>query len=368
MTSTEIPSSEIHTVAKRNLLAPRNYISMSFWDGMGTTLFNAFIFLLLLIYLFPLVYMAATAFMTSEQVGDRYSPPYPAEHVRVNIDGEDHLVYNVPMPDGSTRTLALIERGQTSSEFVDPADPTTPIQWEGSWRTLPGVYRFSMTLDNFKLLFDSLPLPMMARNTLTIALVTGVAVLFSSILVAYGFARFPLPGGNLLFYVLIATMLIPEKVTLIPSYFTFVRVLEWNGTLLPVVLPFFFGSAVLIFLLRQNFKSIPKEMEEAAMLDGAGPLRILFQIVLPQSWPVIITAALLHFFYIWNESRLASLYLASNRNLQPISFGVQGFQSLSPIVQVIQAAALITMVVPIVVLLLTQKYFMRNLVITGMEK
>ena len=104
------------------------------------------------------------------------------------------------------------------------------------------------------------------------------------------------------------------------------------------------------------------------MLDGAGPLRILFSIVLPQSWPVIITAGLLHFFYIWNETRQAALYLSTRRDLVPVSFGIQNFQSLAPIQNLLQASALLVMIVPVIVLLLSQRHFMRNLVITGMEK
>ncbi|HET9589506.1 MAG TPA: ABC transporter permease subunit, partial [Anaerolineales bacterium] len=82
-----------------------------------------------------------------------------------------------------------------------------------------------------------------------------------------------------------------------------------------------FGSAILIFLLRQNFKSIPKDLDEAAMLDGAGPLRILISVILPQSVPVVTTVALLHFFYIWNETRLSSFYLGISPNLQMFPLG-----------------------------------------------
>jgi multiple sugar transport system permease protein len=208
----------------------------------------------------------------------------------------------------------------------------------------------------------------MLRNTLTLAIVSGIGVLLSSIVVAYGFARFPLPGGNFIFYLMIATILIPDNVTLIPTYFFFVRVLDWNGSWLPILLPFFFGNAVYIFLLRQNFKSIPKELEEAAVLDGAGPLRTLFSVVLPQSWPVVITVTLLHFFYIWNETRQASLYLSIRRDLAPVSLGVQNFQSLTPIQNQLQASALIIMIVPAIVLLVSQRYFMRGVRVTGMEK
>jgi len=167
---------------------------------------------------------------------------------------------------------------------------------------------------------------------------------------------------------LIATILIPDKITTIPAYFVYVIFFHWRGTLYPILLPLFFGNAVYIFLLRQNFRSIPVDLEEAAMLDGAGPLRRLFHVILPQSWPVVITVSLLHFFYTWNETRLASIYLGSNPDLMPISFGVQNYQSLIPIQNVIEASTVVMLIVPVAVLFLAQRYFMQGLVITGSEK
>ena len=350
-----------------NPTVPRQYMSLRLWEVVGTAVFNLFVFTLLLVYLFPMVYMTATAFMESIQLRDRNAPPYPAQQLTFAYEGKEYKIYNVPFGE-DTRQLALITPGRTSSEFIDPQNPAAgPISWEGNWRQLIGVYEYHATWKNFSLLFRSLRLPEMLRNTLIIAFITEIGVLVSSIVVAYGFARFPLPGGNFLFYLMIATILIPEKVTLIPTYFIFVRVLGWNGSWLPIVLPFFFGNAVYIFLLRQNFKSIPKDLDEAAVLDGAGPLRTLFSVILPQSWPVVITVSLLHFFYIWNETRQASLYLSTRRDLIPVSFGIQNFQSLTPVQNQLQASALVIMIVPLLVLIISQRYFMRNLVITGAE-
>jgi multiple sugar transport system permease protein len=343
-------------------------MSLGRWEALGTGLVNLLVFSFLVVYLFPTLYMLATSFMESIQLQDRNAPPYPAQHIRFEYQGDEHRVYQVPFGE-EIRELALVTPGRTSSEFIDPQNPEAGlITWEGNWRSLVGVYRFHATLENFKLLFRSLRLPQMIKNTLIIATISEIGVLLSSIIVAYGFARFPLPGGNFLFYLMIATLLIPEKITLIPTYFFFVRILEWDGSWLPILVPFFFGNAVYIFLLRQNFKSIPKEMEESAFLDGAGPLRTLFSIVLPQSWPVVITISLLHFFYIWNETRQAALYLSTRRDLIPVSFGVQNFQSLAPVQNQLQASALIIMIVPVIILLISQRYFMRDVVVTGTER
>lgn len=350
-------------------LGIRNFISLSSWESLGTVLLNLFIFGLLFVYLFPMLSMVSTAFMEGPQLGDRNAPIYPARQVRFEYEGKEYSVYTVPFEDGSERQLALVKPGRTSSQFVDPQDPQAGlIEWQGNWRKLIGVYEFHATLENFTLMFRSLRVTDLITNTLILAFISEIGVLLSSIIVAYGFSRFPLPGGNLLFYILIGTILIPEKITLIPTYFFFVRVLGWEGTWLPILIPFFFGNAVYIFLLRQNFKSIPKDLDEAAMIDGAGPLRILFQIILPQAWPTVITVSLLHFFYMWNETRLAALYLSTRRDLIPISFGIQNFQSLSPIQNQLQASAIILMIVPVIVLLISQRYFMRDVVVTGMEK
>jgi multiple sugar transport system permease protein len=329
--------------------------------------FNLFVWFLLALYLSPVLFMMVTAMMPTSQLDDKNAPLYPAKIKQYEYEGKQYQIYNVPM-DGESKPMVLVVTGRESSQLLDPQHPENGLlEWKGNWRTLIGVYETHFTWENFTVLFESLPFSKMLHNTLLLTLVGEVAVVTSSILVAYGFSRFKIPGGNLLFYILIATILIPDKVTFIPKFFLYATVLDWRGTVYPVLLHLFFGNAVYIFLLRQNFKSIPVELEEAAMLDGAGPLRRLFMVVLPQSWPVVITVSLLHFFYTWNETRLASLYLSPNPDLMPVSFGVQNYQSLLPIDNVISASTVVVLIVPVIVLFLAQKYFMQGLVITGAE-
>lgn len=349
-------------------LTPRKIIPLVVWEGLGTGLLNFFVYTFMIIFLFPIIFMIFTSFKETEQLQDIKAPIYPARQVRHIYQGEEYLVYQVPFED-QVRELALVSPSREISQFVDPDDPNQNlIEWEGNWRGLVGVYQFHLSFESFRSVFNVVEVPKMMRNTFAIALITEVGVIISSLIIAYGFARYPLPGGDLLFYILIATILIPEKVTLIPSYYSFVKILNWDETWLPIVVPFFFGNAIYIFLMRQNIRSIPLEQDEAAMLDGAGPLRTLFQVILPQTWPVVITAALLHFFFIWNETRQAALYLGTRRELAPISFGIQNYQGRAPWQNNLQASALIIMVVPVIILIIAQKYFMRNMVITGLEK
>ena len=331
--------------------------------------FNLLVWLVLFLYMLPIISMLATAMMSTEQLGDKHSPLYPARIVTYSYHGKAYQLYQVPLADG-IKPLALIKPGAKSSQFIDPQHPEAgPILWKGGWKTLTGVYEFHINWQNFTILFNSLPFPAMLRNTLFIILVGEIGVLVSSILCAYGFARFSLPGGNLIFYILIATILIPDKITTVPTYFVYVIFFHWRGTLYPILLPLFFGNAVYIFLLRQNFRSIPVDLEEAAMLDGAGPLRRLFSVILPQSWPVVVTVSLLHFFYMWNETRVASLYLTTtDLSLMPISFAVQTYQSRLPIQNVIEASTVVILIVPVIILFLSQRMFMQGVIVTGAEK
>ncbi len=331
--------------------------------------FNAFVWVLLALYMLPIISMIATAMMSTEQLGDQKSPLYPARQVTYNYQGKDYPLYNVPTENG-IKPLALIKPGVKSSLFIDPQDlGAGSIKWKGGRQTLVGVYEFHINWENFTILFKNLPFPAMLRNSLLIILLAEIGVLISSILCAYGFARFKLPGGNLIFYILIATILIPDKITTIPTYFVFVNYFHWRGTIYPILLPWFFGSAVYIFLLRQNFRSIPVDLEEAAMLDGAGPLQRLVYVILPQSWPVVITVSILHFFYMWNETRTASLYLSSaNPALMPVSFAVQIYQSRLPIQNVIEASTIIVLAIPVVILFISQRFFMQGVIVTGTEK
>ncbi|HXQ32626.1 MAG TPA: carbohydrate ABC transporter permease [Anaerolineales bacterium] len=343
-------------------------VSLLWIRQLGNLLpFNLFVWALLLLYLSPVFFMIVTAMKSTEQLSDRNAPLYPATRVPYEYQGRKYHLYHVPTTDG-VKQWAMINPGREMTEFIDPQRPEAGlIQWEGNWRSLKGVYKFHIAWANFNVLFKSLLFPRMLTNTFLMTLIGGIAILASSIIVAYGFSRFSLPGGDLLFYVLIATILIPEKVTFIPSYFVYVNYLHWRGTFLPILLPLFFGNAVYIFLLRQNFRNIPVDLEEAAMLDGAGPLQRLWYVILPQSWPVVITVSLLFFFYSWNEIRQVSLYVGSNMQLIPLSYGVQNFQSFNPVQNLIAASTIVVLAFPVILLFLSQRFFMQGLVITGTE-
>lgn len=343
-------------------------LSLRLWEFTGTALVNLFACILLVVCLSPLSYMIVTSLKTSTQLQSSTAPLWPAEAATYVYEGEAYPVFQVPLEDGF-HALALVERHRQSSGFIDPAHPEAGlIEWQGSWRSLNRVYSPKITLESYTQLWEQIDYPRYLKNTWYLVGIGGLGVLCSSIAVAYGLSRFRIPGGKYLFILLVATIMIPQSILIVPSFYIFTRVLGWNGSYLPLLVPQFFGSAVYIFLLRQNFKSIPRDLDEAAMLDGASPLRILVSIILPQAIPSVTTVALLHFFNTWNELRMSSLFLGIRPDLQPIAFTGTVNPQIGFTPEKLEASTVILLVVPVIVLFLSQRFFMQDMVITGLEK
>lgn len=321
------------------------------------------------VFLMPLGYMVATAFKERTQLSTPGAPLYPAEPDTFAWEGMDYPVYDVPDEDGVMRAWALVQPGRESSVFVDPADPDAgPIEWEGRWRTLDQHWTFSLNVDNFTRAWDTIEFPRLFFNSFMIAGLSTVAAVASAICVAYGFSRFQFPGRNGLFLLMLATIILPFQVTLIPSYVVYLA-FGWVGTWWPLIIPHAFSNAYNVFLLRQYFLTIPRELDEAAMIDGAGPFRILRSVIVPQAIPAIVAVTLFHFFWAWNEYFLPLVYLQSEPDLQPLSVGLARFNALySQEPTLVQAGAIMAMALPVVVFFLAQRAFMRGVVFGGVEK
>lgn len=256
--------------------------------------------LLLAIYLMPLGYGAVTSLKSKQQVADPTAPILPAEAARYEYEGREYDVYQVPTEDG-IQQWALVNKGRESSEFVDPANPEAGlVEWQGRWRTLEPARSLDFQWNNYPRAWETIDFLRLMLNTLMYALTTMVGAVVSSAFVAYGFARFRFPGKGLLFMVLMGTIILPPAVTLVPTY-AFFTYIGWTGTWLPLIVPQFFANAYNVFLLRQYFLTIPNEMEEAAAIDGAGPLRTFISVILPQAVPALTAVSLFHFFFAWND-------------------------------------------------------------------
>jgi multiple sugar transport system permease protein len=325
--------------------------------------------LLLALFLSPFLFMMFTAVKSPEQMAALDAPIWPAKQATYSYDGKDLEIFYVPQTDGSNKEFAMLKPGRSESIFIDPANPDAgEITWQGSWRTLKRPWKWSARWQNFADVWEMINFPRLFGNTLFLAVMTEIGVLISCTLVAYGFARFRFPGRNFLFTVLIATVFLPSAVTIIPTYTFFLKI-GWVGTYLPLIIPAFFANAYDVFLLRQFFLTIPHEMDEAAMLDGATPLRIFWSIILPQSIPVLVAVSLFHIVWSWNDYYNPMIYLSTKPEMQPIAVAMarfNGIHSTNP--NLIQATALMALVVPLFLFLLAQKFFRQGIVITGVEK
>ena len=194
----------------------------------------------------------------------------------------------------------------------------------------------------------------------------GVAgTVFSNALVAYGFARLEWRGREAFFALTLATLMIPYPVLMVTLFGVF-HSLGWIGTLLPLWVPSFFGSAFNIFLMRQFFRTLPLELSEAARLDGASELRTFWQIILPLSRPVLAVAALFHFLHAWNDFLGPLLYLTRRRDFT-LGLALQTYQTTHGGVQwhFLMAASMVTILPVILLFFMAQRTFIQGIATTG---
>ncbi len=323
---------------------------------------------ILLMYLLPLVFSLVGSLKSKAQASDANAPILPSVAQKYAYQGEEFDIYTVPFEFGN-RELALIKPGRSQSLFIDPSNPVAGvIVWQGAWRTLNPAYRTAPQWDNYPKAFNFINFLRLLSYTLMYAGITTIAAVGSAALVAYGFARFQFPFKNAFFVVLVATIILPPQVTSIPTYALFYK-LGWIGSWLPLIIPQFFSNAYNVFLLRQYFMTIPRESEESAKIDGAGPIRIFFSIMLPQALPALIAVGLFHFFFAWNDFFGPLIYLAGNDSVNPLSLGLFRFNGLySSENQLVQAASVLTMILPLTIFFFAQRFFIQGVVATGVDK
>jgi len=324
---------------------------------------------ILLLFLLPLFYGLSMSVKSKEQITMTTSPVLPLSPQTFSFEGQDLPVVEVPQADGSVKPMALLTKKRAASTLVDPAHPeAAPVTWEGNWRTLAPVLRTDPQWQNYPKAWDTIDFLNLLKNTALYGLITTLGTLVSSSLVAYGFSRFRFPGKNVAFMVLIATIILPPAVTLIPTYAFFFR-LGWVGTWLPLMVPAFFANAYNVFLMRQFFMGIPRELDEAAKIDGAGPIHTFYQIIVPQAVPAFVAVGLFNFFYCWNDFFGPLVYLAGHPDQFPISIGLTAFNNMyTQETHLIQASALIACSIPVVIFFLAQRFFMQGVVVTGVDK
>jgi len=345
--------------------------------GLNITFVTLFTLAILIIFLAPFAFMVATSLKTQAQISILGAPIWPAAPATFEYQGKQVEMFKVPVGkcegfdpnDTSTKVLAMAKKGLKESLFVDPNDlQKGEFKCTVSWRALDRSWKFSPATDNYKEVWQTLKLPNLLWNTTFYAIMTEIGVLISCTLVAFGFSRFRFPGRDFLFIVLISTIFLPGAVTIIPTY-TFFQKIGWVGTWLPLIVPAFFANAYDVFLLRQYFMTLPRELDEAAMIDGASPLRVLWSVIIPQSYPALMAVTVFHIVYAWNDYFGPLIYLSTARNKWPISVALSTYNGIygsQP--QLIQAGSLMALILPLILFAFAQRFFVQGIVITGVEK
>jgi multiple sugar transport system permease protein len=206
------------------------------------------------------------------------------------------------------------------------------------------------------------------RNTIVYATVGTALTLVSSIPVAYALAHFRFRGRNLAMMVVVATMMLPPQVVIVPMYLFWAKQLHLSGTLWPLIIPLAFGDAFSIFLLRQFLLTVPKEYIEAARIDGCSDLGAMLRIVLPLSRPAIVAVGLFQFFYLWNDYFGPQIYTSENPAAWTLSYGLASFKSAHHTNwNLTMAATLLVMAPVIAVFFLAQKAFIEGVTLTGVK-
>jgi len=244
-----------------------------------------------------------------------------------------------------------------------------------SLKSSPELLRFPPTLlpetyawSNYQKIFTTIAYATLYKNSMIIGLTTVAGTLLSSSLVAFGFARYRVKGKNLLFMLLLSTMMLPYPAIMIPQFILFSK-LGWMDSFLPLLVPAFFGSAYNIFLLRQFFSALPDELFDAARIDGCSELRMWWRIALPLSGPALATVAIFSFIYSWNDLLTPVLYLSSSDKFT-LPIGMASLTSsrfrIAPWNLLMVSSVLA--VLPIVLLFsVAQRSFVEGTVLTGIK-
>jgi multiple sugar transport system permease protein len=221
--------------------------------------------------------------------------------------------------------------------------------------------------DNYTRAITEIPFFLYFKNTVIISGFRMFAEVFVSALVAYGFARFDFPGKNVWFIILLSTIMLPGEITMIPHFIMYSKI-GWINSFKPLIVPAFLGGqAVFIFLLRQFFMSIPKELEESAFMDGANRFQIFYKIFLPLSKPALITIALFSFQGSWNDLLGPLMYL-NDSNKFTLQLGLAMFNGMTKVEWgPLMAASLLVLLPTIIIFFTMQKHFVEGITVTGIK-
>ena len=311
----------------------------------------------------PLVWMMISALKSQDAVNTNPPQWIPTEQIKVEVNGKSVFLYNIEV-NGVLRQLALVNKEGSTGTFVNPENPEEQYQLPVTSGTR--ATRIYFHWENFVLAVTKVPFFHYLLNTMIIVVFGTLGTLASCVLVAYGFARFRAKGLNILFLILLSTVMLPPQVTLIPTFILFQKI-GWYDTLYPLIIPAFFANAWDVFLLRQFFMTLPTELDDAARIDGAGPFQILWHVILPQSYPVIATVTIFSVLYAWNDFYAPLIYLQSEHNWT-VALGLQAFNAVfTKQGHLLMAASALMLIPPVLLFFFAQKLFIQGVVVSGIK-
>lgn len=324
-----------------------------------------------IIFLVPFVWLVTTS-LKEESETFKYPPVWiPTQQVKMDINGKLCGLATLKV-DGKTIEVAEVAENEDGSKNVRELRDEILV---GKTMTVANAdliqkRRFAPKWDNYSGALDFLPEEthkglLYLWNTVYVTLMSILGTLLSSSLVAYSFARLRWPGRDALFGLLLATMMLPAAVTMIPVFLIF-RTLGWYDTLKPLWIGSFFAGAFSVFLLRQFFMTIPTELEDAAKIDGCSYFGIYWRIMLPLIKPALAALTIMTFMGTWNNFMGPLIYLNSPEKMT-LAYGLQLFQSSHGAEYgLLMAASTLVMLPVLIIFFFTQRYFIQGITLTGM--
>jgi len=303
--------------------------------------------------------------LTVERAGKRYVSERPL--VMANFEWIMATWQWRSTDDRSTKikTWIVLEEQEAASDGVLTDPRKVRLTFELRRTGKPGAWRNKLAR-NYRLVLDHIPFWRYVRVSLFLVVASVVLTVLASSLVAYAFARLSWPGRDILFMVVLATLMIPVHVTMIPQFLIWKNLGAYN-TLTPLWLGAAFGNAFFIFLLRQFMKGIPRDLEDAARIDGCGTLRIWWHVILPLTKPACAAIAIFTFMGAWNNFMGPLIYISDQR-LYPLAFGLYAFAVQVNNNPALTMAGSLLMTVPVIVIFFfAQRYFIQGVTLTGIK-
>jgi multiple sugar transport system permease protein len=311
-----------------------------------------------------------------------YRPPEEMETAMAQLSEEafrklgEAGIPGVLPPDLGERFLARLQLlgenlSRIAASIPAPGEPVTVVILAGERRgeaplvPLKKIIRRRFLWENFRKAWQAAPFARYFFNSILVSVLVTIGQVLTSALAAYAFARMKFPLKEPLFLLLLATMMVPSQVILIPNY-AIISWLGWVNTYAALVVPFL-GAVFGIYFMRQHFETLPQDLFDAASIDGCGRLRTLFQIVLPISGPVILTVSLFTFIMIWN-SLLWPLVMTNTPEMRPLQVGLAVFnQESGTDWELLMAASTFSILPLLVIFFIAQKHFVEGITRSGMK-